>query len=92
MGFIEFEEFLIAIMKKEMILSDNNIRKLFKIFDLDNGGSITANEIKRFLNNCVMIQDKNWIEIMSQVEISNPMEITYEEFKYMMKLGLKNKT
>lgn len=91
-GSIEFQEFLLAVMRKDMILSDINIRKLFRIFDLDNGGSITSNEIKLFLGSSAKITEKNWNEIISQTEISNPMEITFEEFKHMMKMVFKKKS
>lgn len=90
-GFIEFEEFLLAVMKKEIILSDEKIQKLFKMFDMDQGGSITSGEIKYFLGNYAKISEKNWNEIVNQIEIRNPHEITLEEFKYMMKLIFKKK-
>lgn len=90
-GFIEFEEFLRAVMDKEKLICNDKLEKSFKLFDKDGGGSITPDELKTFLGISSKYSDKVWNEIISQIEHTNDNEITLEEFKKMMMLILKKK-
>ena len=45
-GTIEMEEWLIATINKENLLSPENIEKCFKIIDQDGGNTISIDEIK----------------------------------------------
>ena len=90
-GFIEYEEFLRAVIDKEMLICDDKLEKTFKLFDKDGGGSITPDELKSFLGISSKYSDKVWNEIISQIEHGSDNEITLEEFKKMMMLLLKKK-
>lgn len=48
-GTIEMEEWLIATINKENLLSPENIEKCFRIIDQDGGNSISIDEIKNEL-------------------------------------------
>ena len=45
-GKIDFDEFIIATVDRNDLLSYDNMYKAFKMFDDDGGGSISTDEIK----------------------------------------------
>lgn len=45
-GKIEFDEFILATVDKDNLLSQDNMYKAFNMFDDDGGGSISIDEIK----------------------------------------------
>ena len=45
-GYIGFEEFLIASINKEKILTEKNLKLAFNVFDRDKSGGISQNELK----------------------------------------------
>ena len=46
-GTIEFSEFLLACIPEKVILTNENMAVVFKIFDDDGSGQISKDEIKR---------------------------------------------
>lgn len=52
-GVIDYSEFITAAVNKTKLLSVENLRIAFKMFDVDCNGTITVDELKRiFENNC----------------------------------------
>ncbi len=90
-GFIEYEEFIRAVIDKEKLICRDKLEKTFKLFDKDGGGSITPDELKTFLGISAKYSEKVWNEIISQIDHGNENEITMDEFKKMMLLILKKK-
>jgi calcium-dependent protein kinase len=85
-GYIEYEEFLRAAIKKEKILSKDNIRHAFNMFDKDKSGYISKSELKEILGsgkNCNM-KDDVWISIVNEIDDNSDGMISYEEFCEMM--------
>jgi calcium-dependent protein kinase len=56
----------------------------FKLFDKDNSGSITPEELKAILGLSSKYSDKVWNEIINQIEHNKDDEVTYDEFRNMM--------
>ena len=83
-GDIEYEEFVRAMIDKTQIVTEDNLRITFQMFDRDGSGSIEPGEIKQILGLSAKYSDKVWNEIINQIEHENENEITYEEFKAMM--------
>ena len=48
-GFIEYSEFLTASLRREVLLSKQNLDQTFRIFDSDGSGSISAIELRKML-------------------------------------------
>jgi len=83
-GFIEYEEFLRASLNKEKILTKENLKSAFEIFDIDKSGSINARELKKILDEGGNVSDEAWQMIIKDIDKDNDGEISYEEFKKMM--------
>ena len=83
-GDIEYEEFVRAMIDKTQLVTEDNLRITFQMFDRDGSGSIEPGEIKQILGLSAKYSDKVWNEIINQIEHENENEITYEEFKAMM--------
>ena len=48
-GMIEYSEFLIANIDPTMIIREDRLREVFNMFDVDQSGAITVDEIKQIL-------------------------------------------
>lgn len=91
-GFIEYEEFLRASLNKEKLLSKENIRMAFNLFDRDGSGFISKEEIKSVLGKGKADNVENvWEKIIEEIDLNQDGEISFEEFAEMMyKLIEKN--
>lgn len=83
-GFIEYEEFLRAAMNKERILTEDNLKTVFNLFDKDHSGKISIAEIRNVLGGDVQIPDEIWTEIVCEIDKNGDGEISFKEFKEMM--------
>jgi Ca2+-binding EF-hand superfamily protein len=81
---IFFIEFIRAIIDKNKLLSEKNLKIAFKLFDHDNSDSITARELKSILGLSAKYSDKVWDEILNEIEHNKENELTYLEFHKMM--------
>lgn len=83
-GYIEYEEFLRASMNKDKLLTDDNLRIVFKMFDKESSGKITSGNLKAVLGKEEDIDDKIWKNIVSDIDENGDGEISFSEFKLMM--------
>jgi calcium-dependent protein kinase len=83
-GFIEYEEFLRASLNKEKILTQDNLKIVFNMFDKDKSGKITPQELKNVLGKDSNISDDVWKEIVGEIDGNGDGEISFNEFKQMM--------
>jgi Ca2+-binding EF-hand superfamily protein len=67
------------------LLSDENLRIVFRLFDKDNSGSITPQELKSILGISNKYSDEVWDDIINEIEHNHEDEVTYEEFRNMMR-------
>lgn len=84
-GEIDYSEWVVAVIDKVKLLSDNKMRQAFRLFDKDGGGAISPAEIKTVL--CLgdkKFDEKIWNDIVNEVDADGSGEIEYEEFKSMM--------
>jgi calcium-dependent protein kinase len=80
-GFIDYTEFLKATLNQRSVMSSENLRKAFDLFDRDSSGSINALELKRVLGGGDNIDDKVWKQLISSVDQNADSEIDLREFE-----------
>lgn len=90
-GEIDFSEWIIAAIDKKALLVDENVKRVFSIFDADGGGSISATELKDIM---VAGQDIN-VEVLqeaiNQVDVDGNGDLELDEFTLMMQYLIDNK-
>ena len=93
-GYIEFEEFLRASIDKDKLLTEKNLKIAFDVFDKDKSGGISANELKLLLGESnVHTKEEVWKNMIKEIDLNGDGQISFEEFKKMMKnVILKNTT
>lgn len=88
-NFIEFEEFLSAFMDKEKLLKEENLTETFMLFDRDCSGKISVNEIKNIMGEGLSVNEGVWKGILESIDSNSDGEISFKEFKDMMKKMIK---
>lgn len=89
-GYIEYSEFVIALMNKKKLVSEENLRKAFNLFDKDGSGTITTNEVKNVLGVGKNVSEEIWSQLLKEVDENSDGKISFEEFTAMMnKFGKK---
>ncbi len=81
-GYIEYEEFLRASLNKEKLLSKENIKIAFDLFDQDGSGYISTDELKAVLGkgrNDGLSEDV-WTSIMKEIDQNSDGQISFDEF------------
>lgn len=84
-GKINYSEFLAATISARTVITNEMLWALFKHFDTDNSGFISAENIKESMEKAgKTITDADVKKILEQHDIKKSGQITFEEFKAMM--------
>merc|ERR1711935_231051 len=84
---IDFDEFLILMSSKKPSSDDpdKELRDAFAVFDDDNSGSISREELKKLMKNLGQsLSDGELDAMMDEVDTDGNGEIDFNEFKGMM--------
>jgi calcium-dependent protein kinase len=84
-GFIDYTEFVVASMSEKALLSNEKLQAAFRMFDKDNSGSISSEEIKQVLGYGKALNEEQVEAIIREVDENGDNEISFEEFSRMMK-------
>jgi len=86
-GYIDYSEFVVAAMNEKQLTSNDKLKAAFKMFDKDDSGKITPDEIKEVLGfgQANALSNTAIDEILKQVDENGDGEISFEEFVAMMK-------
>lgn len=57
-GFIDYSEFIMATMNEKKNISEEKLMSAFKIFDKDDNGTISADEIREVLGGAANLSDE----------------------------------
>ena len=79
-GTISYNEFLTSIIDSRKILTEDRLEKAFKMFDRDENGFLSVDEIKSFFGG----DEKTWKKVLKEVDKNGDGEVDFEEFKTMM--------
>lgn len=88
-GEIDYTEFLTACMNHKKYLSKENLHHAFNMFDIDNSGYITAEELKMVLGDGNSFPEEVWKHLLKQVDTNGDGVIEFPEFMELM-LGKNN--
>ncbi|CAD8206359.1 unnamed protein product [Paramecium octaurelia] len=80
-GVIEFNEFLMAAINEEKILSIKKVEQAFKIFDSDGDGFISRQEIEEVMGE---LNADVWNLFLNETDGNNDGKISYEEFSKLI--------
>jgi len=85
-GAIEYSEFVIATMMEKNMVDDDKLRAAFHIFDKENKGYISAQNLKEVLHIDDTRAGDAYVtkKIIAQVNAKGDNRIDFEEFKNMM--------
>ena len=61
------------------------MQRAFSIYDKDGSGSISVDEIKDILGVGKQIPEEVWKQVVSEVDENDDGEVSFEEFKTMMR-------
>jgi Ca2+-binding EF-hand superfamily protein len=67
-GYLEFEEFLKIVMDRKSFMTEDRLKIAFSLFDKDNSGSISPQELKDILGLQSKFNDKTWDWIIKCVD------------------------
>jgi calcium-dependent protein kinase len=85
-GYIDLEEFLVAAFNQQTLLSRENMKKAFDMFDLDGNGSVSYNELQTVLGLGNAASQKIWTEVNENRVKSSENEITFVEFCDLLRI------
>jgi len=84
-GKVDFNEFMTAAYDRLSLMSQENLKKAFRILDLNGDGSITVEELRSgFAGYMEVASDKEWLDMMQEVDKNKDGIITFNEFKTKM--------
>ena len=84
-GSIDYTEFVMATMNEKNMMSNERLMQAFKMFDKDNSGTISADEIKEVLGSDTSLSEQAITQIIKEVDENGDGEIQFDEFVHMMK-------
>ena len=84
-GFIDYTEFLQASMDHKKMMNADTLTRAFSVFDTDNSGKISAEEIRRALGQEAESEETLWREIIREVDQNGDGEIDLIEFAAILK-------
>jgi calcium-dependent protein kinase len=83
-GDINYTEFVVAATHKDSLVTTQNLKNCFNLFDNDGSGSISCDELKAILGADGKIAPEVWDELIREVDVNQDGAIDFEEFRRMM--------
>ena len=85
-GLISYDEFLSAMISSKKIVTDERLSTAFKMFDKDNSGKLSVQEIINVFGG----DEESWKKVISEIDLNQDGEVDFNEFKIMMVNADKN--
>ena len=86
-GAIEYTKFVAANMDKNLYLDSGRLRSAFKVFDLENSGKISKDNIKKALK--MSDGDQELDTLFEKYDIDKDGQLSFDEFESMMNEDLE---
>jgi len=82
---IDYTEFVTAVLDKNLLISQDNLRVTFNLLDADGNGKISLQEIQdAFGAESVFFEEGYWKELIEEADREKDGEIEYSEFVELM--------
>eukprot|EP01022_Parablepharisma_sp_SALTPOND_P019739 TRINITY_DN3411_c0_g1_i1.p1 TRINITY_DN3411_c0_g1~~TRINITY_DN3411_c0_g1_i1.p1 ORF type:complete len:545 (-),score=58.97 TRINITY_DN3411_c0_g1_i1:101-1735(-) len=81
-GTIDYNEFLVANLKRQQISSERNLKEAFRFFDQKQKGYIDIEDLRRIFGG--ICSEEKLFTIVDDVDMNHDGKISFEEFKEMM--------
>eukprot|EP00828_Plagiopyla_frontata_P021272 TRINITY_DN2767_c0_g1_i9.p2 TRINITY_DN2767_c0_g1~~TRINITY_DN2767_c0_g1_i9.p2 ORF type:complete len:192 (-),score=37.21 TRINITY_DN2767_c0_g1_i9:94-669(-) len=89
-GKIDYNEFALAAISRQQVLTNERLETAFKMFDKDANGSISLAEMKNVFSGSVIKDDAFWQDIFASADTNQDNLISLNEFKQMMEKLIKS--
>lgn len=83
-GFIECHEFVRASIDPKILVTEENLIRVFKVFDKDMSGKLETKEIASVIAKDMNLEYKDVEEMMKEVDLNGDGELSYSEFKKIL--------
>ena len=83
-GYIELTEFIMGVIETSKVISRPRVMATFRMFDKDDNGVITADEIEIVLGIGARVSDHYWKEMIKEADLDGDSVISFDEFSNMM--------
>ena len=83
-NYLEYIEFLRAVVESRIWLSRENLQKAFVLFDQDCNGKITKEEIVNMLSGGLEIDESVKIQFLEELFSENDQEMTIQDFQELL--------
>ena len=80
---IDYTEFVMATMNEKDLITNDKLKAAFRLFDKDNSGTISPDEIRKALG--IDSSDKHLNSLIAEVDENGDGEIQFDEFCNMMR-------
>lgn len=84
-GEIELSEFIRASIDPKILMTDDNLIRVWNVFDKDRSGKISTVEIVQVIAKDLKVDEKLCQDLMKGVDINGDGELSISEFKKMMR-------
>ena len=83
-GTIDYTEFVMATIEEKNLITNERLKMAFKMFDKDNSGALSPDEIKEVLCFDSSVDPSEVDQIIAEVDENGDGEIQFDEFCNMM--------
>ncbi|CAD2085436.1 CAMK/CDPK protein kinase [Plasmodium vinckei petteri] len=90
-GYIEYSEFISVCMDKQILFSEERLRRAFNLFDTDKSGKITKEELANLFG-LTSVSEKTWNDVLGEADQNKDNMIDFDEFVSMMHKICDHKT
>ena len=91
-GSIDYSEYLAASLSKRRFFTEDRLQQAFRLFDTEEKGFISVDEIKNIFNKGVFsdLDEDIWLDLVQEAADQGEGKITFEHFKSMMAVFVDN--